>query len=339
MEINMKHISIPVKLLLLIMSLSLGFSSLAQDETTIWFGAASTSLDPPYVPIFTLGRQILAEEGIRIEFVALPTDESVQAALDQGRIDVGFISTGGLSSSLSEGSSVQYVVGVMTQNPFVLVTGSDVEDLSELSGGVTAAHAQVSLSVAVAEAFFSNAGLAVGDDYEIVFMPGSSNRANALEAGLLDSAVIFGPVATELVNRSDGDYKIFGGTWDVLPPMLWEGIGMSEQFRTENEEVAISFVNAILQTYSDFYESDPAEMAELINDIPEDVEIELDILETEYSLYQEINLYPVDGGLNDEMYTQMVDWLVERGQLDEGDVVDFQTANDVMWIETAMEDE
>ena len=51
-----------------LLSVALVSPAMAQDgETTIWFGAGSTTLDPYYVPLFTLGRQILAEEGINME--------------------------------------------------------------------------------------------------------------------------------------------------------------------------------------------------------------------------------------------------------------------------------
>lgn len=327
-----------VGLVLCVLAVGLTAPVAAQDNV-IWFGASSTSLDPYYIPLFTLGRAILAEQDVRIEFVALPTDEALEAALDQGRVDVGFLSTGGIHLLNDQGSNTQFVAGILTQNPFVLVTAAEVESLEELRGGVTAAHGQGSLSVAVADAMYAADGLQAGVDYEIVFMPGSNARADALEAGLLDSAVIFGPVATSLVDRSEGRFKVYGGTWDVLPPMLWEGIAMSDEFLNSNPELAASFVDAVLETYDQFYALDPAEMVAMVEGIPETVDLDLNVLESEYRLYQEIKIYPVDGGLSEDSFMAMTNWLVEQGQLDAAQVVSYETAVTPRFVEAALSDD
>jgi ABC-type nitrate/sulfonate/bicarbonate transport system substrate-binding protein len=180
------------------------------------------------------------------------------------------------------------------------------------------------------------AGLISGTDYEMVFLAGSGNRAAALEAGTIDAAVIFGPVATDLVERSGGEFKVYGGTWNVLDPMLWEGIAFSQRFREENPELAGAFVAAMLQAYEQFYEGDPAEMVALIEDIPEPVETSLEALQKEFELYQQIQLYPLDGGIDRESFERMAEFLVEVGQLEPDQVVAYEDAIDPSFVEAAL---
>ena len=308
----------------------------AQDDNTIWFGAGSTTLDPYYVPIFTLGRNILAEQGINIEFVSLTTDEAVEAALDRGRVDAGFLATVGLNRALSQGLTFKVVLGVETHNTFVLTTSGDLTDLSELAGKKVAVQSPTSLSVTVAETLLElEAGLKSGDDYEMVFLAGSGNRAAAMEAGTIDAAVLFGPVATNLEDRSEGKFTIYGGMWNVLEPMLWEGVALSEEMRTEHPELAQAFVSAMLEAYAQFYEGDPAEMVALAEDIPEEVDTDAAALEKEYVLYQEIELYPLDGGLSEDSYNRITEFLVGVGQLEEGQVVAYADAVDPSFVEAA----
>lgn len=328
-----------ITLIVLIMLLSTAPSSptpTQAQETTIWIGAGSTTLDPYYVPLFTLGRNILAEDGITIEFVSLTTDEAVEAALARGRVDAGILATVGLNRALNAGLSFKVVLGVETYNPFVLVTHSDLEDLSELEGKKVAAQSRTSLSVTVAEVLLEQAGLSSGDDYEMVFLAGSGNRAAALENGSIDAAVIFGPVATNLVDNTDGEFKVYGGVWDVLEPMLWEGVAFSDTFREENPEVAAAFVSAMLEAYAQFYEGDPAEMVTLVEDIPEEVDTDAAALQKEYELYQEIGLYPLDGGVSIEAYEMMTEFLVDVGQLEEDEVVAYEDAIDPSFVEALM---
>lgn len=303
-------------------------------ETTVWFGAGSTLLDPYLVPIFTIGRQRLAEKGITLEYVTLSTDEAVEAALDRGRVDVGLLASVGLHRAVSQGLSMKFAVGVEMHNPFVLTTRGDVTDLEQLRGKKVATQSRTSLSVAVAEVMLrEEAGLEPGEDYEMVYLPGSDNRAAAMEAGSIDAAVLFGPVAADLEERTNGEFKVFGGLWDVLDPMLWEGIAFSEEFRTNNPEVATTFVETMLETYAEFYEGDSTEMAALKEGIPEAEPLEEKALIGEYNLYKNIELYPLDGGLDPEYYNRMADFLVEIGQLEPDQVVPYEDAVDPSFVE------
>ena len=307
-------------------------------ETTVWFGAGSTLLDPYLVPIFTIGRQRLADKGINLEFVALSTDEAVEAALDRGRVDVGLLASVGLHRAVSQGLTMKFAVGVEMHNPFVLTTRSDVTDLEQLRDKKVATQSRTSLSVAVAEVMLrEQAGLESGTDYEMVFLPGSDNRAAAMEAGSIDAAVLFGPVAADLVERSNGEYQVYGGLWDVLDPMLWEGIAFSESFRTNNPEVATTFVETMLETYAEFYEGDSTEMAALKEGIPEAEPLEEKALVGEYDLYKSIQLYPLDGGLDQDYYDRMADFLVEVGQLEPDQVVAYEDAVDPSFVKASME--
>jgi ABC-type nitrate/sulfonate/bicarbonate transport system substrate-binding protein len=302
-------------------------------ETTVWFGGGSTLLDPYLVPIFTIGRQRLADKGINLEYVTLSTDEAVEAALDRGRVDVGLLASVGLHRAVSQGLSMKFAVGVEMHNPFVLTTRGDVTDLAELRDKKVATQARTSLSVAVAEVMLSEeAGLVSGEDYEMVFLPGLDNRAAALEAGSIAAAVLFGPVAADLEARTNGEFKVYGGLWDVLDPMLWEGIAFSEDFRTNNPEVAATFVETMLETYAEFYEGDSTKMAALKEGIPEAVPLEETALIGEYELYKTIGLYPLDGGLDPEYYDRMAEFLVEVGQLEPDQVVPYEEAVDTSFL-------
>jgi ABC-type nitrate/sulfonate/bicarbonate transport system substrate-binding protein len=302
-------------------------------ETTVWFGAGSTLLDPYLVPIFTIGRQRLADKGIDLQYVTLSTDEAVEAALDRGRVDIGLLASVGLHRAVSQGLSMKFAVGVEMYNPFVLTVRGDVTDLEQLRDKTVGVQSRTSLSVAVAEVMLrEEAGMEPGVDYEMVYLPGSDNRAAAMEAGSMDASVLFGPVAADLEARTNGEFKVFGGLWDVLDPMLWEGIAFSEDFRTNNPEVAATFVETILETYAEFYEGDSAQMATLKEGIPEAEPIEETALVGEYNLYKEIGLYPLDGGLDQEYFDRMADFLVEIGQLEPDQVVPYEEAVDPSFL-------
>lgn len=303
-------------------------------EQTIFFGTGSTEAEAYLVPLLTIGREILAEEGITLEYVSLSSDEAVQAALDRDRVDVALQSSLGLHRALSAGLGGKFITGLQQHNPFVLVVPADVTDLSGLAGMGVGIEDPTSLSVTVAEVLIrEQAGLEPGEDYELVALSGSSNRAAALQSGSLDASVLFRAVG-EAVAEETGEFRIHGGLWDVLDPMLWEGLAGSEEFRG-NTELVTTFAAAMIETSRRFYEGDPAEMAALKDQYPETETLDLDGLIGDFELWQEIRLFPEDGGVSEEAFTAITEFLTEAGQLTGDTTVTYEDAVDPSFVEAA----
>lgn len=303
-------------------------------DQTIFFGTGSTEAEAYLVPLLTIGREILAEEGITLEYVSLSSDEAVQAALDRGRVDVALQSSLGLHRALSAGLGGKFISGLQQHNPFVLVVPADVTDLSDLAGMRVGIEDPTSLSVTVAEVLIrEQGGLEPGDDYELVALSGSSNRAAALQSGSLDASILFRAVG-EAVAEETGEFRIHGGLWDVLDPMLWEGLAGSEEFRG-NTALATTFVEAMIETSRRFYEGDPAEMAAMKDQYPETETLDLDGLVGDFELWQEIRLFPEDGGVSEDAFTAITELLTEAGQLTGDTTVSYDDAVDPSFVEAA----
>lgn len=306
-------------------------------DQTIFFGTGSTEAEAYLVPFLTIGREILAEQGITLEYIALSSDEAVQAALDRGRVDVALQSSLGLHRALSAGLSGKFITGLQQHNPFVLVVPGDVTDLSQLEGMRVGIEDPTSLSVTVAEVLIrEQGGLESGEDYELVALSGSSNRAAALQSGSLDASVLFRAVGEQVENESGGDFRLHGGLWDVLDPMLWEGLAASAEFQ-ENTELAEAFAAAVLETNRRFYEGEPAEMAERKDEHPETETLDIDGLVGDFELWQEIRLFPEDGGVGEEAFNDITQFLIDAGQLTEDTTVSYEDAVDPSFVEAVRE--
>jgi hypothetical protein len=72
-------------------------------------------------------------------------------------------------------------------------------------------------------------------------------------------------------------------------------------------------------------------------EIPEEVNASDTALETEYILYQEINLYNVEGGISEEAFSRISEFLVAVGQLEEDQVVSYEDAIDPSFVAGAMQ--
>lgn len=304
-------------------------------ETTIFLGTGTTEAEAYMVPFLTIGRDILAEDGISLEYVTLSSDEAVQAALDRGRVDVAVQSALGLQRALSAGLTGKFISGLQQHNSFPLVVPGGISDLSELAGMRIGIEDPTSLSVTVAELLLrEQGGLEPNEDYEMVALSGSSNRAAALQSGSLDAAILFRAVGERLEQETNGEFQIWGGLWDVLDPMLWEGIAASDEF-LQNEELAETFVAALIETNRRFYEADPAELAQRKDEYAETETLDIDGLIGDFTLWQEIQLFPTDGGVSQEAYEGITELLVNAGQLDEETTVPYDDAVDPRFVEAA----
>ena len=333
-----KRIASLAAMLVLIAACSTGTASPGSsdaEDNTIFLGTGTTEAEAYMVPLLTIGREILAEDGINLEYIALSSDEAVLAAIDRGRVDVALLSSLGLNRSGEAGLSAKFITGLQQHNPFVLVVPGDVTDLAAMRGKRVGIENPTSLAVSVAEELLrEQGGLEPATDYEMVSLSGSSNRAAAMEAGSLEAAVLFRAVGQRLEDEGNGRFKIWGGLWDVLDPMLWEGMAASTSFR-QNERLANAFAKTIIETSARFYAGDPGEMAALKDDHPETSPLDVDGLTGDYELYQQIKLFPEDGGVSEAAWTGITEFLVRVGQLETGQVVPFADAVDARFVEAA----
>jgi ABC-type nitrate/sulfonate/bicarbonate transport system substrate-binding protein len=261
----------------------------------------------------------------------------VAAALDRGRVDVALMSLLGAQRAVKAGLGLKWTVTNETQNTFVLVVPSDVDDLADLKGKKLGVQDATSLSSVVLPALMIEAGVQP-DEYETVFLAGSSNRAAALAAGTMDASILLRDVAVRVEEETNGAFKIWGSGAPALEPMMWEGFVMSDSFR-ENKTLSAAFARAALKAYGEFYEGDPAALAEemIARELPENAGLEVDVTAEDFRQYQEIELFPTDGGLDEALFTRMNELLVQVGMLTEADTVPYADLVDKSILEAAQQ--
>ena len=304
-------------------------------EKTIFFGTGTTQAEVYLLPVLTIGRKILADQGISLEYAALSNDEVVAAAVDRGRVDVALISLLGVERAVKAGLHMKWTLTNETQNTFVLMVNKDVTDLSQLKGKKIGLQDPTSLSSIVLPGLMKAGGLGP-DDYEVVYLAGSGARAAALAAGSLDATILFRQVAVNLASESEGKFVIWGGGAATLDPMMWEGFVMSDAFR-QNKTLATAFVEAALQSYEQFYAGDPQALADaaLAEERPETAGLDPAETAADFKAYQDMKLFPTDGGLGQALFDGMNQLLVEGAQLTQDQLLAYADVIDQSFVTAA----
>ena len=293
-------------------------------EKTIYFGTGTTQAEVYLLPVLTIGREILADQGISLEYAALSNDEVVSAAVDRGRVDVALLSLLGLHRAAKAGLNLKWTLTNETQNTFVLSVSKDVTDLSQLRGKKIGLQDPTSLSSIVLPGLMRAGGLEPGD-YEIVYLAGSGARAAAMTAGSLDASILFRAVAVGLEEESNGQFVTWGSGAATLEPAMWEGFVMSQAFR-DNKELANAFIAAALQSYVQFYAGDPQALADaaLAEERPETDGLDAAETAADFAAYQAMKLFPTDGGNDKALFDRMNQLLIDGGQLTQDQLVAYE---------------
>ena len=305
------------------------------DDKTIFFGTGTTQAEVYLLPVLIRGREILGEQGIGLEYAALSNDEVVSAAVASGRVDVALNSLTGTQRAIKAGLGMRWTLTNETQNTFVFVTSKDVTDLAQLRGKKIGLQDPTSLVTPLLPGYLAEAGLSV-DDVEVVYLAGSGARAAALTAGTLDATFLFRQVAVQLEQETGGEFVIWGGGAKTLDPMMWEGFVMSDTFR-QNTALANAFVEACLQAYEEFYAGDPTELAEayMAEERPETAGLDPAETAEDLAAFQETQVFPTDGGLDQELFDRMNELLVTAGQLSEDEVLPYGDVVDRSFVDAA----
>ena len=308
------------------------------DDKTIFFGTGTTQAEVYLLPVLIRGREILAEQGISLEYAALSNDEVVSAAVASGRVDVALNSLTGTQRAVKAGIGMRWVLTNETQNTFVFVTHKDVSDLTQLRGKKIGLQDPTSLVTPLLPGYLAEAGLTV-DDVEVVYLAGSGARAAALTAGTLDATFLFRQVAVGLEKESDGEFAIWGGGAKTLEPMMWEGFVMSDAFRAK-PDLATAFIKAALQSYEEFYAGDPAQLAEayLAEERPETSGLDPAETAEDLAAFQSTKVFPTDGGVDQELFDRMNELLVSAGQLTQDEVLPYGDVVDRSFVDAATAD-
>jgi ABC-type nitrate/sulfonate/bicarbonate transport system substrate-binding protein len=308
--------------------------SSGESEKIIYFGSGSVPGSPEdyLVPLFTTARKTLEDKGYQFSYSPLSNDEVVEAAIDRGRIDVALLSMVGAQRAIKAGLHMKWVLTNETQNTFVLVVHKDVDDLTQLKGKKIGSQDATSLSTAAIPGILGPAGLSLSD-YTISYLAGSSNRAAALSSGSLDASMLLYTIAVQLIDKSNGEFKIWGGGAASGPAMDWEGFVMSDAFR--QTQGAKDFVAAMLDAYQKYYGADPAAMAKEAVGIEQLAGLEEESAAADLKLYQDIKLFPLDGGVSKDLFSPMIDTLKSVNQLKEADVVPYESVVDTSLVDAA----
>ncbi|MPZ51739.1 MAG: PhnD/SsuA/transferrin family substrate-binding protein [Acidimicrobiia bacterium] len=229
------------------------------------------------------------KQGWEIEELFLPQNELAIQALEQGEVDLVPTSTLTGMIAINQGADIVGIVAA-ARGEWVLVGAENVETPADLEGKRIAVHSETSVSNLVVEHSLSKEGI----NAEVVMIPGSPARAQALTQGEVDATSLFISDALRLEADADMPINIVANYADL--PFIDQMLFVRRSFLTEHRGEAEAVVKGLLDTYRRFQE-DPAWGALQANLLLPETPVAL--AERVVEVHNEIGVWSPTGGVAD----------------------------------------
>jgi NitT/TauT family transport system substrate-binding protein len=248
----------------------------------------------------------LKDAGYKTSATFLSTSEDPVAAVVRGDANFGSAAASAVFTAISEGAPLVTVMQAMAPN-YALVAPVDVEDPGGLDGMRVGIHAAVSST-----ALYTQLALADYPDAkpEILIVPGSAKRIEALAAGELDASVIQLTDLPRLEELAPGKFHVIHNFAEENSNLADTVIFVSRDTLKDNSALVESVIAQILDTYKQAYEDVDALAARTAEEVPDIDEATAKELA---QIYVDAHVWPEDGGLTEESVADTLDALESNG--------------------------
>jgi len=217
------------------------------DSETVYGYVSSPSMDSlPYL----VAIDNMAKEGYNIRLQQLASNDLGLAALATNQTQ--FWGTGPVEWSRVINQVPVKLVTARANNGWQLVSTADIEDCSQLDGQKVGLFNLTGISTAYPMAYFEQN--CPDMEPEIVLIPDSGLRAQAMAAGELVATPLQADDAVKLLDDYPGRFKVLANFAADLPELGRDFIGTNETMLNEHPEIVKEFIKQHLQTIRSFYE-------------------------------------------------------------------------------------
>lgn len=303
----------------------------AADESPLAAGgglrvAYASDLDPN-----DIADQIgLTAAGADVQF--LTEDSAVVAGLQNGNFDIGNIDITAAVKAIQAGVPLKIVYVAQNQPEFVMVSQSDITDLSQLAGRTVAYHASGSLTEILQRELVRQYDPALDAKITWTVLPESPNRAAAMLAKRIDATTLeFGDV---YALQAQGDFNVLG-TWADLTGTSADAIAtgwvVTQDYLAANRDAVVALLTTVQAGYDTTYADEDAWLTLATKELHD---LDEETLKAAYDFYTSNDMYAKSGTppITQERWTGLDEFFRQIGEFEQPaslDMVDLDVVSEV----------
>lgn len=275
-----------------------------------------------------LATESLVKDGVKIEPSYLNESEAPMQALVQGSVQMAQTAFASAMAAIEKGASVKLVAE--TRRPeYVMVALKEMKTPKDFDGKRVAIHSNIS-SVALMTRLYLKAAPEVKPN--IIVIPGSPNRIQAMLSGQIDASVVqLGDDDAILAQQPDKWAVVFNYAKE-MPDLLDSVLVVRDDFLAQNRPTVVEFTKRLLEAHrkvnSDLNFLVQAAKEREVTIPPKAT------LENHARRYVESEVWPNNGGLSQKAYSFSTSALVETGfvksEIPASQAVDLSVLDDVL---------
>jgi NitT/TauT family transport system substrate-binding protein len=206
-------------------------------------------------------------------------------ALSGGNVQISQNASAVTLPAIAKGADLR-IIGATVLHSWVLMTSSDIKSLADLKGKKLAAHSETSVSALFARQVCKTAGC------DIVYIPGSPVRAQAILSGQVAAATVFAADAIRAANENPGKTHVLQYFQDAPLPDLY--VVTTKKWLDGHRQQATAVMRGLLDTAHGMKQDTRAAAASVQKQFPdEDPKLVAEVVKT----YTDKGLWSQDGGL------------------------------------------
>lgn len=251
--------------------------------------------------------------GWDIETIDIGTPEVLAEGLAKGDFAFSTESTTSALLAAQAGAPIR-IVATYARNAWTMYAATEVKTCADLDGKRVAIHSATASTTAMQNTWIAKE--CAGTEPEIVVLPGSPNRAAALQQGVISATALelADTVALEATDDND-EYHLLTSFAEGLPDLRPSTIYTTQKFLDENPDTVKGILRALLDVHRKIA-TDPAYLREIT--IAQYPDVAMDTLDEVVDLYTEQNIFPVNGDLTEDAIAYTIDFYTKVGVVKPG---------------------
>ena len=263
-----------------------------RSQETISLSVSYSSV-PDITDVFSLVTwDNMRAEGYDIQPKFMATGELAAQAVAKGDAQLGAMSANVALQAIEQGLSVT-IVSENVGNQWALAASTDIRSISDLNGKRLGVHSQTSVTNALAEYVIKENQISP----QVVFVPGSPNRAAALLQGQLDATLLEMADVLALQREAPDKVHLLASYTELMPNLdniYWT---VQSQYLKEHPDVVEDLIRGYLETIRQSYE-DPSYIID--RGYKYFTTIEPEVFEEAIHAYLENRIVSPNGGIPEE---------------------------------------
>lgn len=257
----------------------------------------------------------LRGQGVEVKLSTFEDSPDTFRALVAGEIDVFDGSSLGSLIQFAQqvGEGVKYIVGAQTSSDYILVGAAGVESLDDLAGGTIGISTPGDISDTLTRYVLQQEGYDPGKS-KYLQVGGTSDRMAGLVAGQIDAGAAHAADGFNAIET--GGLTNLHNYGDSIDDYIGLGGGATSEWLEANPCLAQAYVDARIEANRWAAKNKDAYIA-ISKKYVDEADLSQSARSQAYDLYSDIGLFPVDGGMTDELLAGTIEIEKAAGQVGE----------------------